>query len=83
MYHFRGGVYLRQQLRSLLAVLIRVLLEIHIVKQTAQSPEVRVFPLFLGKPAHDSFHGQGMLNVKRFVVVFLQQSQSLLPGQIH
>ncbi len=71
--HFFRSIHFCQQLGSLLAVLLRVHLKVHIMQQTAQAPEGNVFSVLLGKPAHNTFHGQRVLNVKGFFVVLLQK----------
>ena len=43
----------------------------------------RVLSLLLGEPAHDSLHGQGVLDVKRLRVVLLKQGEGLLSGYFH
>ena len=57
--------------------------KIDVMQQAAKSPEFGIFAIFLGKPAHNAFNSQSMLNVKRFLIVFLQQGQSLLTGEFH
>ena len=67
----------RQELRGLLAVLLRPLLEVHVVEQAHGGPEARLVPVaqVLGVPAHDGLHSQGVLEVEGFGVVLAQQRQ--------
>ena len=79
MDHFCRGVDLREQLRSLDAVLLGIGFEINIVEQAAQGPEVCLFPisLVLGKVAHDAFYRQAMKNVERLLIVLFQQGERI------
>ena len=81
--HLRTGIDLSQQLRRLDAVLLGVAFKVHVVEKTAQTPEVRVFALLLRIPAHNALNGQGVENVKRLLIVFLQQGKRLLPCYFH
>ena len=81
--HFVGCVRFRQQFRRFLAVLVGILFKVHIVKQAAQTPKVRILPGFLGKPTHNALHSQRMLNMEWFLIVFLQQGHCLLTGKFH
>ena len=80
MNHLGAGAYLRQQLRGFQTVLLGPVFKVHIVEQAAQAPEVRVLTVFLGEPAHNALHRQGVLDVERLFVVLFQQGQSLLAG---
>jgi hypothetical protein len=53
------------------------------VEQAHQTPEVGIFAVFLGVPAHDTFYRQGVLDMERFGVVLFQQGQCLPAVQFH
>ena len=81
--HLRAGVDLGQQVRRFDAVLLGVAFKVHIMQKAAQTPEVRVLALLLRIPAHNALNGQGVENVKRLLIVFLQQRKRLLPCYFH
>ena len=60
-----------QKLRRLGTVLLRIQLEINIMKQTGDSPEVLVITIakFLRIPPHGALDGQCVKDVKRLLVI--------------
>ena len=63
-----------QKLRRLDAVLLRIHLKVNIVQQAGDSPKILLLPisLVLGKPTHHAFHGKGVKDVERFLIIFFQ-----------
>jgi len=63
-------------------MLIRKLLEIQVVQQTHQPPEIHLtgVPQISGKVTHHGFNRLRVLNMKRLLVVFFHQRKSFPAG---
>ena len=66
-------------------MLVGPLLEVYVVEEPRQGPEVRLPPVaqLTGVPVHDPFHRQGVEDVKGLLVVPAQQGQRLVSGVQH
>ena len=73
-----------QQFRRLDAMLLGKLLEIDIVQQPHEPPELLLIgkAQFPGIPAHHPLHRQRMLQMKRVLVILPQQLHRRLPGNL-
>ena len=76
---------LAHQLLGFLAVLLGPLLEVQVVEQAHNGPELRLVPVaqFTGVPAHDVLHRDGMAEMEGLLVVPGQQVPGLRTGYGH
>ena len=74
-----------QQFPDLDAMRVGPLFKIQVVKQADLTPKLRLFSIAqrIGKPAHYGLDRQGVAEMKRLLVVFLQQVPGLLVGKLH
>ena len=79
------GPGLLKKLRRFPAVLFGPLLEVDVVEQARQSPEIRTVSVtqLPGVPRHDALQGQGVEDMEGLLVVPAQQSQRLFSGVQH
>ena len=82
MDKFGFSVNFCQQFRCFQAMLLRIFFKIHIMEQSNKTPKMNIFTHFLGKISHTSLYRQSMKDMKRFLIVFLQQLQGLISCNI-
>ena len=65
------------------AVRLRPALEIEVVQQPDQPPEILLIPVsqFIGKPPHHPFNGDRVAAVERFFVILAEQFPGFFPGR--